>query len=76
MGRSDRLAQLYEQLESVNDAISKVLAGQSYSLGSRSVTRANLSELRAMREDIADEIEALEASGTTRRRFVRVSPGW
>jgi len=70
----ERLAELRELRAAVSDAIVKVLAGQSYSLGSRSVTRANLSELRQMRKEIDAEIEALEESGTTKRRFKRIVP--
>lgn len=61
-------------LGEVNTAIRKVLSGQSYSLGSRSVTRANLAELRSFRRELEAEIAALEESGTTKRRFKRVVP--
>ena len=74
MSAEERLAELRELRAAVSDAIVKVLAGQSYSLGSRSVTRANLSELRQMRKEIDAEIEALEESGTTKRRFKRIVP--
>ena len=49
-------------LGEVNTAIRKVLSGQSYSLGSRSVTRANLAELRSFRRELEAEIAALEES--------------
>ena len=40
-----------ERLAQVDEAIAAVLAGgQSYKLGSQSVTRADLSQLRALRE--------------------------
>lgn len=70
----ERKAELQELLDNVNDAIVKVLAGQSYSLGSRTVTRANLAELRSFRKELEAEIEALEENGTTKRRFRRVVP--
>jgi len=63
-----------ELLAEVNAAIKKVLAGQSYSLGSRTVTRVNLKELRAFRRELEAEIEALEENGTTKRRFKRIVP--
>ena len=63
-----------ELLAEVNAAIKKVLSGQSYSLGSRTVTRVNLKELRAFRRELEAEIEALEESGTTKRRFKRIVP--
>ena len=45
---------LTEQLAQVNAAIAAVLAGgQSYRLGSRSVTRADLAMLKALRDDLA-----------------------
>ena len=41
-----------ELLEQVNKAIAAVLVGgQSYKIGSRSLTRADLSMLKAMRDD-------------------------
>ena len=51
-----------ELLEQVNKAISAVLlGGQSYKIGSRSLTRADLSLLKSMRE----ELEAQLAADTT-----------
>ena len=42
-----------EMLEQVNSAISAVLAGgQSYKIGSRSLTRADLAQLKAIRDDL------------------------
>lgn len=74
MSEAEDLEELKETLSDVNTAIRKVLQGQSYSLGSRSVTRANLTELRALRKELQAEIAALEENGTTRRRFSRVVP--
>jgi len=70
----ERLAKYREQLEAVDEAILKVLSGQSYSLGSRTVTRADLKQLRLFRKELEADIEALETNGTTRRRFKRVVP--
>lgn len=48
-----------EQLAEVNKAIYAVLAGgQSYTIGSRSLTRADLSLLKEMREELEAEITA------------------
>ncbi len=45
-----------EQLEQVNAAIRTVLAGgQSYKIGSRSLTRANISELYEMKKQLESE---------------------
>lgn len=46
-----------QMLTEVNKAIQAVLlGGQSYKLGSRSVTRADLALLRAMRDDLEAQI--------------------
>ena len=48
-----------EQLAEVNNAIYAVLrGGQSYRIGSRQLSRADLSLLRAMREELQAEIAA------------------
>ena len=47
------------QLKVVNDAIYAVLVGaQSYKIGSRSITRADLALLREMRKELQAEIAA------------------
>lgn len=68
------IAEKKELLYEVNTAIKKVLTGQSYTLGSRSVTRADLDDLRSFRRELEAEIKALEESGTTKRRFKRIVP--
>jgi hypothetical protein len=46
-----------EMLEQVNSAIAAVLAGgQSYKIGSRSLTRADLSQLKAIRDDLEAQL--------------------
>lgn len=48
-----------ERLEEVNTAISKVLSGgQSYQMGSRRLTRADLGMLREMRKELQAEAAA------------------
>ena len=74
MSNQEKIQRLRDLLDAVDDAIYAVLAGQSYSLGSRSVTRADLAELRAMRRETEAELEKLETNGTTRRQFKRVVP--
>lgn len=50
-------------LEQVEAAITAVLAGgQSYKIGSRSLTRADLGELKKMREDLKAQIGAATPS--------------
>lgn len=52
-----------EMLAQVNSAIVAIMAGgQSYKIGSRSLTRADLATLRAMRDDLEAQL-AQEASG-------------
>lgn len=56
MSPADRLAQ-------VDEAITAVLyGGQSYKLGNWSVTRADLAQLRALRDELAAQV-AQEGSG-------------
>lgn len=46
-----------QRLQEVNKAIQAVLlGGQSYKIGSRSLTRADLALLRAMRDDLEAQI--------------------
>ena len=48
-----------EMLEQVNKAIAAVLVGgQSYKIGSRSLTRADLSMLKSMRDDLEAQVAA------------------
>lgn len=54
-----------EMLQEINNAILTVLkGGQSYKIGSRQLTRADLKELYAMRKEIEAGINA-EAAGNT-----------
>lgn len=54
-----------EVLQEINNAILTVLkGGQSYKIGSRQLTRADLKELYAMRKEIEAGINA-EAAGNT-----------
>lgn len=48
-----------EQLAEVTTAITSILTGgQSYKIGSRSLTRADLAELRAMKKELEQEVAA------------------
>ena len=50
-----------QRLAEVNQAIQAVLlGGQSYKLGTRSVTRADLALLRQMRDDLAAQMQTEE----------------
>lgn len=65
-----------EQLKEVNNAIYAVLAGgQSYSIGSRSLTRADLSLLKSMREELEAEIARDDSSHLLDNTFVAMFDG-
>ena len=65
-----------EMLEQVNSAISAVLAGgQSYKIGSRSLTRADLSMLKSMRDDLEAQVAAGTPSHLLDRTFVAYFDG-
>ena len=53
-------AAIVERLELYYEAERKVLRGQSYTLGNRQLTRANLSEIRKAIKDLENELEQLE----------------
>lgn len=74
MTPAERKAALERELDAVNEAILKVLGGQSYSIAGRSVTRANLTEMRKLRNELQAELDELERTGSTRRKFRRVVP--
>ena len=65
-----------ELLEQVNKAISTVLAGgQSYKIGSRSLTRADLAMLKSMRDDLEAQQAAEDNAGLLGRTFVAFFDG-
>ena len=65
-----------EMLEQVNSAISAVLAGgQSYKIGSRSLTRADLSMLKDMRDDLEAQVVAGTPSHLLDRTYVAYFDG-
>lgn len=65
-----------ELLEQVNKAIAAVLVGgQSYKIGSRSLTRADLSMLKAMRDDLEAQVVAETPSHLLDRTYVAYFDG-
>jgi len=65
-----------QQLAEVNKAIYAVLAGgQSYSIGSRSLTRADLSLLKQMREELEAELTRDNSSNLLDNTFVAMFTG-
>ena len=65
-----------ELLEQVNKAIAAVLVGgQSYKIGSRSLTRANITELRNLRDALAAEAAAEDGGSLFRDTYVAYFDG-
>ena len=67
---------LAQRLLEVDTAIHAVLlGGQSYKLGTRSVTRADLALLRAMRDDLEAQLASGENSHLLDNTYVAVFEG-
>ena len=65
-----------EMLQQVNEAITKVLiGGQSYQMGSRKLTRADLSMLRAMKKELQAEVNAEGSSSLLDNTYVAFFDG-
>ena len=65
-----------EMLSQVKQAITAVLyGGQSYRLGNRTVTRADLTVLKAMRDDLEAQVAQEESGPLLGRTFVAVFDG-
>lgn len=65
-----------ERLNAYYEAELKVLAGQSYRMGNRTMTRANLSEIRQAIESLENLVAELEsqAVGRGRRKVFGIIP--
>lgn len=73
---SDNKTNPAELLEQVNAAISTVLAGgQSYKIGSRAMTRADLAMLKAMRDDLEAQLSASDSGNLLGRTYVAYFDG-
>lgn len=65
-----------EMMAQVNAAITAVLSGgQSYKIGSRSLTRADLAMLKSMREDLQAQITANETGPLLDHTYVAMFQG-
>ncbi len=63
-------------LDSINAAIMAIMAGgQSYKIGSRSLTRADLKQLYAMRNDLTAELAAENSTGLLEDCYAAVFDG-
>lgn len=77
MNTYEKLKKKKNRLEMYYQAEEKILEGaQSYQLGTRNLTRANLAEIRKMIEQLEKEVEDLEkiAEGYKPRRAIAVVP--
>lgn len=65
-----------QQLTEVNKAIQAViLGGQSYKIGSRSVTRADLALLKSMRDDLQAQLASEDSPHLFGNTYVAVFEG-
>ena len=64
-----------ELLEQVNKAITTVVGGQSYKIGSRSLTRADLSMLKTLRDDLEAQLAADESGPLLGRTYMAFFEG-
>ncbi len=76
MAVSDRLQRTKERLNAYYEAELKVLRGQEYRIGSKTMTRADLGEIRKTIYELENRVEQLEAqaAGKGRRMAFRITP--
>lgn len=73
---NDRLDKVKERLSAYYDAELAILGGQSYTIGSMTLSRANLMHVRQQIKELEllrDQLEYKEKYGS-RRRTIRVTP--
>ena len=71
--KAQRLKDAREELDQVKSAITAIVSGsQSYSVGSRSLQRADLDTLYKRRDNLEDLIAALEGGSGRFRRVITV----
>lgn len=73
---SERLEKAKERLKTYYEAELAVLSGQAYTIGSRSLTRANLKDIKdsiKYLENLVDELESA-AAGKGRRKVFGIIP--
>jgi hypothetical protein len=70
--KAEKIARAKTELEQIDSAISAILSGaQSYSIGTRSLTRADLATLYKRKNTLDDLVDALSGGSG---RFRRVIP--
>jgi hypothetical protein len=70
------LAIATERLQQYLDAEAKVLTGQQYSIGDRSLTRANIAQIREGIKYWDAEVKRLSAANSGRGRSLTIRPNW
>jgi hypothetical protein len=71
--KSEKLAKAKAELEQIDAAIAMIIGGaQSYSIGTRSLTRADLATLYKRKDTLDDLIAALSGGSGRFRRVVPV----
>lgn len=72
----ERLAKTEARLAVYYEAELAVLSGQAYTIGTRSLTRANLSLIKEQIESLEIKVEELkaQANGNGRRKAFRITP--
>jgi len=76
MSISERLEKTKERLSSYYEAEISVLTNQSYKIGSRELTRADLDVIKTTIEKLENAVEELEsmATGKGKRKSYRITP--
>ena len=70
------LAQAEAKLQEYLDAESKILLGQSYTIGNRQMTRADLSKVTLERENWQRKVAELTNAASGKSRSRTICPGW
>lgn len=71
---NDRLNVLQRRLDAYYKAEEKILKSQSFSIGSKQLTRTSLAQVQAKIKELEEEITTIKDRGTVKRRSVRVIP--
>lgn len=67
--QKERLERYRKRLEMYYEAEEAVLLNQEYTIGTKSLKRADLSTIRAAIRDLEGQIETLEANGGKNKAF-------
>ncbi len=62
------------RLEMYRTAEKKILSGQEYAIGSRRLTRADLTAVQKQIRELENDIQTLERRGNLKRRVARFVP--